>query len=145
MKLTQKETLSEKHYFKRRRMLKLKHLFTLNAVISTFFGLSLLFMPIRLFEFYGQQLNALDATTARMWGTAIVGFALITWFFRNLPDSEARRKIVLAMALYMTVGFVSNTYNQITVPLPQIDWSTPIIYLFLAIGYWYFHFKRKRS
>jgi hypothetical protein len=124
---------------------KLKHLFTINAVISTFFGLSLLFIPIRLFELYGQQLNEFEATTARMWGTAIVGFALITWFFRNLPDSEARRKIVLAMSLYMTVGFVSNVYNQLTVPQPQIDWSTPVLYLFLAIGYGYFHFKTFQS
>jgi hypothetical protein len=127
---------------KRCVVMKLKHLFTVNAIISSVFGLSLLLMPTKLFMMYGQQLDTVGATTARMWGSAIFGYALLTWFSRNVADSEARRVVVLSLFLYFTIGFFASVYNQLIVPQPPVAWSTPVIYLLLAIGYAYFHFKK---
>ena len=123
-------------------MVKLKSLFTINFVISSVFGLALVLVPVKLYEIYGQQLDPVATTTARMWGTAVCGYAVLTWLFRNLPDSEARRKVVLALFIYFSIGFFVNVFNQLTVPLPPVDWSTPIIFLLLALGYGYFHFKK---
>ena len=113
--------------------MKLKYLFTVNVIISAIFGLSLVFIPTKLYAMYGQQIDLAGSTTARMWGTAMIGYALLTWFFRSLPDSKAKRKVVLTL--------LASVYNQLIDPQPLINWSTPAIYLFLVIGYGYFHFK----
>ena len=122
--------------------MKLKHMFSLNACIALIFGLATIFVPIKLYELYGQNIDEFGAALARMWGTGMIGFALITWFSRNLPDSDIRRRIVLAMAIYMSIGFFAYSYNPISLPLEHIDWSTPVIFLLLASGYWWFHFKK---
>jgi hypothetical protein len=118
----------------------LKHLFLANCVIATVFSITLIFFPATTGEFYGQHLDADGAANTRMWGSAIFGFALITWLCRNAEDSCIRRKIVLALFIYFAVGFAASLFNLWNQPQPLLSWTTPLLYLLLALGYGYFHF-----
>ena len=68
----------------------------------------------------------------------------------NMPATDivaianTGNRLMISPSVFI-VGFLSNVYNQLTVPPPQLDWSTPLIFLFLAIGYGYFHFKATKS
>jgi apolipoprotein N-acyltransferase len=121
----------------------LKHLFIINAIISAVFGFGLMLAPGTVCAFYGQHLDISGYSNTRMWGTAILGYALLAWLCRNAEDSETRRRIVLALFCYFTVGFAACLLNFWNEPQPLIAWTTPLLYLLLAAGYGYFHFIKE--
>jgi apolipoprotein N-acyltransferase len=118
----------------------LKHMFAINAFISAVFGLGLILAPAAVGALYSQHLDPDGVANTRMWGTAIFGYALMTWFCRNAEDSETRRRMVLALFSYFTIGFAACVFNFWTEPQPLIAWTTPLLYLLLALGYGCFHF-----
>lgn len=122
--------------------MKLKHLFLFNALVSTFFGLGMLLAPGPIYALYGQDLDAVHAVTARMWGSAILGYALLTFLVRNAADSETRRALVLALMLYFSIGALASVYNIVYAVVRTLGWSTPALYLVLSAGYAYFHFRK---
>ena len=121
----------------------LKHLFIINSIISAVFGFGLILAPGTISSLYGQHLEIGGCANTRMWGTAILGYALLTWLCRNAEDSETRRRVVLALFCYFTVGFASCLFNFWNEPQPFISWTTPLLYLLLALGYGYFHFAHR--
>jgi apolipoprotein N-acyltransferase len=118
----------------------LRHLFIVTSVFTAVYGLGLLVVPGAVSAFYGQQVEVSGYANTRMWGAAIIGFALLTWLCRNAEDSQVRRGIVLALFCYFIVALATCLLNFWTVPQPLIAWTTPLLYLLLAIAYGYFHF-----
>jgi hypothetical protein len=118
----------------------LKHLFIVNCVIATMFGIALLFFPSTIGDVYGQHLHADGVANTRMWGSAIFGYAIITFLLRNTEESPFRRRLVFALFVYFIVGFAASVSNLWTEPQPFLAWTTPFFYLLLAAGYGYFHF-----
>jgi hypothetical protein len=122
--------------------MKIKTLFVTNALVSTFFGLSLLLFPFQLYTLYGQQIDPGHANTARLWGASVLGYALLTWSARNMQDTPTRRMLVRVMFGVMTLGFLAAFFTHLITPQPLFAWTTPIIYLLLAGGYGYFLFRK---
>ncbi len=118
----------------------LKHAFIINSIVSALFGFALMLAPGTVCAFYGQHLEVSGYSNSRMWGTAIFGYALLTWLCRNAEDSAVRRNIVLALFCYFTVGLAACLLNSWTEPQPLIAWTTPLLYLLFAVTYGYFHF-----
>jgi apolipoprotein N-acyltransferase len=136
---SQRSAVSVVYPFRRRDM-TLKHLFTINAAVSALFGFSLILAPGTVCAFYGQHLDASGYSNTRMWGTAVFGFAFLTWLCRNAEDSDTRRRMVLALFCYFTIGFAACLLNFWNDPQPLVAWTTPLLYLLFAAGYGYFHF-----
>jgi len=117
--------------------MKLSALMTLNTVIAGLFGVGFLAMPARVLANYGVTGDAnLDLMT-RLFGGALVGFAIISWQARNAGDSAARRAIVMAFFVADAIGFVVSLMAQLNGVSNNLGWSTVAIYLVLALGFGY--------
>ncbi len=125
--------------------MKLSVLFTINAVVATLFGLAFVLIPASGLAPYGIEANSETIAMSRLFGAALIGFGLITWFARNSEDSDARQAIVLGLFLSEIVGVIVALQMQISGVVNTLGWSTVVIYLFFAVGYGYFQFAKPKE
>jgi hypothetical protein len=122
--------------------MKLSTMFIIYAVISAIFGLTFIFMPQTALALYGITLSPGGILIARLFGAALLEFALLSWLVRNAGDSEARKAIILAVFVGEVVGFIVALVGQLSGEVNALGWSTVAIYLLLALGFGYFQFKK---
>jgi hypothetical protein len=120
--------------------MKLSTMFIIYAVISAIFGLTFIFMPQTALALYGITLSPGGILIARLFGAALLEFALLSWLVRNAGDSEARKAIILAVFVGEVVGFIVALVGQLSGEVNALGWSTVAIYLLLALGFGYFQF-----
>ena len=120
--------------------MKLSTMFIIYAVISAIFGLTFIFMPQTALALYGITLSPDGILIARLFGAALLEFALLSWLVRNVGDSEARKAIILAVFVGEVVGFIVALVGQLSGEVNALGWSTVAIYLLLALGFGYFQF-----
>jgi hypothetical protein len=122
--------------------MKLGNLFVVNSVIACFFGLCFIFIPGRMAAQYGIAFDASFAVIGQLFGTALLGYAILTWSARKSGESDARRAIVLSLFAADAIGFVVALIAQLKGMVNSLGWSTVAIYLLLAIGFAYFYFTK---
>lgn len=122
--------------------MKLTTLFTVYAVVSAIFGLAFVFVPEASLAVYGITLSPGGIPTVRLFGAALLEFALLSWFARKSGDSEARRSIILALFVGEAFGFVVALFGQLSGVVNALGWSTVAVYLLFALGFGYFQFMR---
>ena len=122
--------------------MKLSGLMTANAVISGLFGLGFLAMPAQVLSYYGMTSNADLDYMARLFGAALIAFAVLSWMAKGAGDSSARRAIVTAFVVGDFVGFIVALMAQLNGVVNTLGWSTVAIYLILALGFSYFAFGK---
>ena len=118
--------------------MKLSTMFIIYAIISAIFGLAFVFVPEASLALYGITLSPGGIPIARLFGAALLEFALLSWFARNAGDSEARKAIILALFIGEVIGFIVVLYGQLSGVVNALGWSTVAIYLLLALGFGYF-------
>ncbi len=122
--------------------MKLSTLFTINAIVSVLFGISFVLAPEFALSFFGVSLSPAGILIARLFGTALLGFAVLTWFARNAGDSEARQAIVMGIFVSEAAAFIVALLGQLGGVLNALGWSAVAIHLLLALGYGYFQFLK---
>ena len=122
--------------------MKLKHLFTINAIIALAYALGELFVPESLSSIYGLGDNPPPQLllVARYFGWWLLAVGLISAFVANAPPSEARQAIVKALFLADIVGLIVSLLGIFNGTFNAMGWSAVIIYLVLAAGFGYFWF-----
>lgn len=118
--------------------MKLKTLMIIKALVCLTLGLACLFVPYFLYSIFGATLGAGGAFAAREYGASMIGTLFITWYARNAGESEARRAIVLGLAVYDAIGFVVTVFAIIAGALNPLAWLVAALYLFLAVAFGYF-------
>ena len=125
--------------------MKLSTLMVINAVVAFIFGIAFLCVAGTLLSLYGITVSPGGLIVARLFGAALLGFAILTWFARNAEESEARRAIVLALFISEAVGFIVALLGQLSGAVNALGWSTVAIYLLLALGFGYFQFIKRSA
>jgi hypothetical protein len=115
--------------------MKLGLVFTLNAVIAIAFGVAFVIVPSEVLAAYGVTLTPGTALVARLFGAALVGFGVISWFARSAAPSEAVRAIVLGFCIDSFVGCVVALQGQLAGTVNALGWSTVVLYGFFAVAY----------
>jgi hypothetical protein len=110
----------------------------IKAIVCLFFGIAFVFSPSALLSFFGITLGAGGMFTARIYGAALFGNLLLTWFARNTGDSDARRAIILDLLIYDAIGFIVALITRLTDVLNPLGWLVVAIYLFFTLGFGYF-------
>jgi hypothetical protein len=123
----------------------LNTLLVINAVVSAVFGLGFVLVPGQVVSLYGIEESAALMYTGQLFGAALIGFAVLSWFARNATESEARRAIVLAFLIGDAVGFFVSLIGQVGEVVNALGWSTVGLYLLLALGFAYFQFMKPAS
>ena len=122
--------------------MRLSLLMTVNTIITVVFGLALVIAPDQTASLYGVDVDAHYRQAVRLYGSELLGFAVLTWATRNAPASDARKAIVLALFISYALGFIITLLGQIAGVMNSLGWSTVAIYLFLTLGFGYFQFLR---
>ena len=122
--------------------MKLSTMFIIYAAISAIFGLAFVFVPETSLALYGITLSPGGILIARLFGAALLEFALLSWLARNAGDSEARKAIILAVFIGEAVGFIVVVLGQLSGEVNALGWSTVAVYLLLALGFGYFQFMK---
>ena len=125
--------------------MKLGTLMSVNAVFALLFALGFLLVPAYLLSAYGAEADAELVQMARFFGSAMLGYAMLTWFARNAEQSKARRAIVLGLSVSFVVGFIVALQGQLSGAVGTLGWLTVGLYLLFALGYLYFEFVRGES
>jgi hypothetical protein len=117
----------------------------INTVLAGVFGIAFVLIPWQVLSLYAIQPNAEINFIGELFGAALLAFAVLTWTARNAADSDARKAIVRALFIGEAVGFIMALIAQLEGVVNNLGWSTVIIYLFLAIGFGYFHFTKSSA
>ena len=127
----------------RRKAMKIKTLFIINAVVALVFGLAFVFLPVQTLSLYGSDpVGGQFKFVGQLFGSSLVMVSLISWAARHSIDSNARNAIVFGFFVGDAIGFLIALINQISGVVNAMGWSTVIIYLLLAAGFGYYHFTK---
>lgn len=111
-----------------------KTLLVIKAVVCLGFGTLLLFLPVTLYKLFGALLTPPGVYAARVYGAAMIGILLLTWFGREIEDPVGRRAILLLILVYDAIGAIVSIMATLAGVLNPLGWSIVLLYLFLALG-----------
>ena len=121
----------------------LKNFLILATIVAAVFGVALLAVPSQLVAIYGVKLTPATEVTARIAGSAILGFAVVFWGIRNENGAEALKAAMVAgfivngldclIVLHATATGLSNAYG----------WAQAALNGLLALGFAYFTFGKR--
>jgi hypothetical protein len=123
-------------------IMMLRHLFTINLPIAVFFGLVCAVLPEWTIQLYGLDSNEAAIWTTRLTGGSILAFATLMWYGRTRAAVETRRAIALALLAQDAIGAIASIEIQLKGSANAFGWTSPILYVFLALGYAWFVFIR---
>lgn len=118
--------------------MKLKHLMIIKAIVCITLGIPILGIPVFFYSIFGLALTPAGTFTAREYGASLIGNFLLTWFARDVQDSESRRAILLGMTFYNAIGFIATLVAVLTGVANFLTWGPVVLYLFFAVGFGYF-------
>jgi hypothetical protein len=118
--------------------MNLKTFMLVNTVIAGAFGLAFVIVPGDVVAHYGITADAGLRYVGQLFGACLVGIAVLTWFAKDAPESEARTSIVRALFVTDGLGFVVALMVQLNGVVNALGWSTVAIYLGLGLGWMYF-------
>lgn len=123
--------------------MKLSTFMVITAVVALLFGLVFVILPGTFLSLYGISLGPGGWIVPRLFGAALLGFCVLTWYARNAEESEARKAIILALFIGETIGFIVALIGQLSGAVNALGWSTVVIYFLLALGFGYFQFAKQ--
>ena len=120
----------------------LRTLLTINSFLAGGFGLSLIISPANFIAMHGAVASAAFEYLGQLFGTCLVGYAMLTWMARDAPDSDLKRALILSLVIADGSAFVIALMGQLRDVVNAMGWSTVAIHLFLALGFAYFRFAK---
>jgi hypothetical protein len=124
---------------------KLNNLLVVSAVIGAVFGVAFLVASGPFAAIYGITLDRAGMLLAQLFGGALIAFAVLNWFARDVSDPGARQAVVLANLTGDAIGFVVILIGQLGGIANALGWSSVVIYLLLALAFAYVQFMQPRS
>ncbi len=123
--------------------MKLRNLLVVAAAIAAIFGVGLVVASGPLLSIYGITLDKAGTVVAQLQGAALIGFAVLDWFARDVSDPPARNAVVLGNLAGAVAGFVVILFAQLAGVANALGWSTVGIYLLVALAFAYVQFGQR--
>jgi len=127
--------------------MKLKLFLLIAAILAAIFGLGFLLAPVLSLGMYGVDLsqNISGQFLGRYMGSAFLGLA-VTWFMARGTKTfeELSRAGLLGGLVVGVTGLIVAIWDGIAGPANNFIWINTVIYLFLAVGFGYFYFKKSK-
>ena len=122
--------------------MKLSNLLVVNTIVCLVYGIILVLTPATMLSLHGITQGPGEKLMAQYFGSALIAIGLLTWFARNVADSEAQRAIILALLISDVIGVIVSVLGTVSGVMNAVGWSAVGIYLLLALGYAYFQFMK---
>jgi len=124
--------------------MKLKVLFIANTVVSVPFGIGSVLAPHLFLSLFGATLGPAGALMMQYGGSWLIGLGLLTWIIRNAAESDAGRKIGLALLVAYLVALVVSVLGQFAGVLNLLGWMPVLIQLFFVVRLGYLLFANQQ-
>ena len=69
------------------KLVKLRNLFVLNAILAFGFGLGFVLLPGTMLELYGMERSPSADLAGQLFGVELIAVGLLCWFVRDIPDA----------------------------------------------------------
>ncbi len=122
--------------------MKLSNLLVVNAIVALVYGISFVLVPATVLSIYGVTQGPAVELMGQFFGVALIGIGLLTWFARNVTDSDTQRGISLALLISDVIGVIVSVLGTVSGVMSAVGWSAVGIYLLLALGFAYFQFMK---
>jgi hypothetical protein len=124
-------------------MMSLKNLLVANAIAFGISGLVSIMVPSIILSLWGIDSGSAALLTTQYAGVGSIGIALLSWFSRNVEDSQAQRAIILSMLITYPVGLLISVIGIIS-GVMKTGWFVAGIFLLFATGFAYLQFSKKK-
>lgn len=116
--------------------MKLSTLFSIFAVVSLLFGLSLLIFPDMVMNLLGiASLDDLAAMLLRFIGGVALSLGLMSWSLRNADASQARDGVVLGLSLGNAICALILIWSALSGIFNALIWVEAAIFALFAIAF----------
>ncbi|MBI3700384.1 MAG: hypothetical protein HY242_08060 [Afipia sp.] len=115
----------------------------LAALNEAVFGVGFLLVPDMTVAPMGVVLNPAGTMLARILGAALIFMALIFFWVRSLPASDAKTAVLRAGCIYYVISAVPIIMGITSGLANATAWGTVVIHALLAFGFWHFGFRKK--
>lgn len=122
--------------------MKLSTVFLLNVIVAGILGLGYFLIPQQTVAPLGLNLDAGGVAVARIAGAFLIGYALISWFVRNLSEEQDRRAIVPGYVGGYLFTLLATLWAQLSGAVNGLGWINVIISLLFLLAYAYFLFVK---
>ena len=114
------------------------------TILSVFYGLCLLLIPVKFMSTYDVTLDATSIYFARLVGVSLGAFAILFWSNRNVPFSDRSwQSLLLATAVSQTVSAVINVKEILNGFGNSLSWTTVAVNALVVLSCFYFLFQKK--
>ncbi len=125
--------------------MKTSALMLITAVIYGLYGLGFLFTPDLLIGQYGGELSAIGAFTTQLYGSLLIGVAVMCWLGQDGARTEGLNAMLMGLFVGITLSIIVLLYNQFTsTTANNWVWLPIVIQVLLAVGYGYAWFGTPR-
>jgi len=114
------------------------------AILSAFYGLCLLLIPVKFASMYDATLTVSGIYLARVYGVTLASFGILFWLNRNIPFSDRSWQSLLFATLFsQAINAVLNVREQMNTQGNSLGWTTVAINVLVCLGCLYFLFQKK--
>jgi uncharacterized membrane protein YeaQ/YmgE (transglycosylase-associated protein family) len=108
------------------------------SIIGIVFGVGWLLAPEQTAIFYGMKESPELEFSHRLYGGALLAWALIGWFAKDFRDMSALRGVLIPCAIGFIGGVAVTVFGTLSGIMNVMGWFAVLAYLFGAIGAVYF-------
>jgi hypothetical protein len=114
-------------------------------MVTTFvyglYGLGFLLIPHQMIALYGGEIGDIGEFTTRLYGSLLVGVAIICWFARDAQKDDSFHAILIGMFVATLLGGILAAINLSTsATVKNMSYLPMIIQFLLAASYGYAQF-----
>jgi len=114
------------------------------AILSVFYGLCLLLIPVKFVSTYDVTLTASGIYFARSVGSALLAFGILFWTNRNVPFSDRSwQSLLLATLFSQAIDAVISVKETMNGQGNSLGWTTVAVNVLVCLGCLYFLFQKK--
>ncbi len=121
--------------------MKVKIVFILVSIAWVLFGIPFLIVPEFAMSTFNISLDTWGHFMVRLFGTALIGFAVISWMVKNDPPSEARRNIILGETVHSALAAIVFIYGAILGFPSALSYLPGVIHIIFAVWFGYLYVK----
>jgi hypothetical protein len=121
--------------------MKIKAAFIAGAIFAIIFGIGLAFLPNIMIDLFDVSLNEDGIHIARIFGAALIGFAVIFWQVSKDVPSEARRNIILGETVHSGIASIFWIIALVQGLGNWLMWFPFLCHLVLALWFGYLYIK----
>ncbi len=120
--------------------MKQSNLYLLSTVVAFIFALGLLLGPSTILQLFGLTTGNTEKLLAQLFGGALGGFGLLSWFARDFTDPKAQEGAAITLFIFNVIAFIVSLLAIISKVWRLGGWIAVIIFLLFALGFGYFQF-----